>query len=477
MYNIDLRNVAPSGGLTCLFTKATLDESNLWHRRLGHINFKTMNILMDVKSVFLYGTIEEEVYVSQPPGVEDSHFLNKVYMVEKALYGLHQALKAWCETLFTYLLENRFRRGTIDKTLFIKKDIGDILLVPVYVDNIIFGSTKKLLCDEFEQMMHKRFQMSSMEELTFFLGLQKASTPIETNKALLKDEEAQDMDVPLYRSMIRSLIYLTASRPGIMFAVCACARFQVTPKVSHLHVVKRIFRYLNGQPKLGLWYPRDSPFDLEAFSDSDYVRASLDRKSITGVNEDVQIRALIDGKKIIVTETSIRRDLQLQDAEGTACLPNDTIFKELARMRFVQVFVNHQLGDMSHHKRIFVSPSLSKKVFAHIKREEKGFSGIITPSFETMMVQAPKEVGEDSERKETEVPHIEPLTEESIPTTSNDPLPSGEDIMQLSELMELCTKLSDRVLSLEQIKTNQAAKIEKLKKRNLKERRRRELMG
>ncbi|GJU06292.1 ribonuclease H-like domain-containing protein [Tanacetum coccineum] len=148
----------------------------------------------------------------------------------------------------------------------------------VYVDDIIFGSTKKSLCVEFEQMMHKRFQMSSIGELTFFLGF----TPIETNKSFLKDKEVEDVDVHLYRSIIRSLMYLTASRPNIMFDVCACARFQVTPKTSHLYAMKRIFRYLKGQPKLGLWYPRDSPFKLEAFSDSDYARASLDRKSTTG---------------------------------------------------------------------------------------------------------------------------------------------------------------------------------------------------
>ncbi|GJT61126.1 putative ribonuclease H-like domain-containing protein [Tanacetum coccineum] len=127
---------------------------------------------MDVKSAFLYGTIEEEVYVCQPPGFEDPQFPDKVYKVEKALYGLHQAPRAWYETLSTYLLENGYRRGTIDKTLFIKKDRGDILLVQVYVDDIIFGSTKKSLCVEFEQMMHKRFQMSSMGEPSFFLGLQ-----------------------------------------------------------------------------------------------------------------------------------------------------------------------------------------------------------------------------------------------------------------------------------------------------------------
>ncbi|GKD47933.1 hypothetical protein Tco_1276909, partial [Tanacetum coccineum] len=150
-----------------------------------------------------------------------------------------------------------------------------------------------------------------MGELTFFLGLQvkqkedgifisqdkyvaeilkkfdfanvkTASTPIETQKPLVKDEEASDVDVHLYRSMIGSLMYLTASRPDIMFAVCACSRFQVTPKSSHLSAVKRIFRYLKGKPKLGLWYPRVSSFDLESYSDSDYAGANLDRKSTTG---------------------------------------------------------------------------------------------------------------------------------------------------------------------------------------------------
>ncbi|GJU35322.1 putative ribonuclease H-like domain-containing protein [Tanacetum coccineum] len=182
----------------------------------------------------------------------------------------------------------RFRRWIIDKTLFIKKDKGDILLVEVYVDDIIFGSTKKSLCVEFESLMYKKFQMSSIGELTFFLGLlvtqrddgifisqdkymadilkkfdfvtmKTASTPIKTHKELLKDKEAEDMDVHLYRLM-----------------------FQVTPKVSHLHAMKRIFRYLKGQSKLGLWYPRDSPFDLEAFFDSDYVGASLDMISTIG---------------------------------------------------------------------------------------------------------------------------------------------------------------------------------------------------
>ncbi|GJS39375.1 uncharacterized mitochondrial protein-like protein [Tanacetum coccineum] len=174
---------------------------------------------------------------------------------------------------------------------------------------------------EFEKLMHDKFQMSYMGEISFFLGLQvqqksdgifisqdkyvaeilnkfdfasvkTAITPMETNKALIKDEESEDVDVHLYRSMIGSMMYLTTSSSDIMFDVCTCARFQVTPKTSHLNVVKRIFRYLKGQPKLGLWYPRDSPFDLEAFSDSDYAGASLDRKSTTGCCQFLSKRSI-----------------------------------------------------------------------------------------------------------------------------------------------------------------------------------------
>ncbi|GKF76439.1 putative ribonuclease H-like domain-containing protein [Tanacetum coccineum] len=140
---------------------------------LAYAPFKNIMVYqMDVKSDFLYGKIEEELYVCQPSGFEDPNFPNRVYKVEKALYGLHQAPRAWYETLSTYLLDNGFVRGKIDKTLFIRRENGDILLVQVYVDYIIFGSTKKLLCIELEKMIHKKFQMSFMGELTFFLGLQ-----------------------------------------------------------------------------------------------------------------------------------------------------------------------------------------------------------------------------------------------------------------------------------------------------------------
>ncbi|GKF16457.1 putative ribonuclease H-like domain-containing protein, partial [Tanacetum coccineum] len=213
---------------------------------------------MDVKSAFLYGTIEEEGYVTQPPGFKDPDHPDKVYKV----------------------------------------------------DDIILGSTNKELCTAFEKLIKDKFQMSSMGELTFFLGLhvqqkedeifisqdkyvaeilkkfnytdvKSASTLVDLEKPLVKDGDADDVDVHLYRSMIGSLMYLTASRPDIMFAVCACAKFQVTPKTSHLLAVKRIFRYLKGESTLGLWYSRDSPFELVAYTDSDYAGATQDRKSTT----------------------------------------------------------------------------------------------------------------------------------------------------------------------------------------------------
>ncbi|GKF18839.1 uncharacterized mitochondrial protein-like protein, partial [Tanacetum coccineum] len=242
-----------------------------------------------VKSAFLYGTIEEEVYDTQPPRFKDPENPDKVYKVVKALYGLHQAPRVWYETLANYLLGNGFKRGKIDQTLFIKKQKGDILLVHVYVDDIIFGSTNKELCTRFEKLIKDKFKMSSLGELTFFLGLQvqlkedglfisqdkyvdeilnkfnytdvkSASTPVDFEKPLVKDRDANDVDVHFYRSMIVSLMYLTASRPDIMFVVCAYARFHVTSKTSHLLAIKRIFRYLKGKPTLGLWYSRDSPF-------------------------------------------------------------------------------------------------------------------------------------------------------------------------------------------------------------------------
>ncbi|GJW07214.1 putative ribonuclease H-like domain-containing protein [Tanacetum coccineum] len=237
---------------------------------------------MDVKSAFLYGTIEEEVYVHQPPGFVDHAHPNKVYKVIKALSGLNQAPRAWYDTLSSFLMENGFRRGTIDKTLFIKKKKSDIMLVQVSMGELTFFLGLQVKQQPDGIFISQNKYVADILKKFDFLSIRTTTTLIESNKPLVKNEDGVDVGIHVYMSMIGSLMYLTASRPDIMFAVYACARFKVTPKASHLNAVKRIFRYLKHQPKLGLWYPRDSPFELEAFSDSDYGGASLDRKSTTG---------------------------------------------------------------------------------------------------------------------------------------------------------------------------------------------------
>nr|GEU97354.1 uncharacterized mitochondrial protein AtMg00810-like [Tanacetum cinerariifolium] len=496
--------------------------------------------------------IKEEVYVCQPPRFEDLDFPNRVYKVAKALYGLHQAPRA-CQD--KYVSE------------FLKK----------------FGFTK----------------------------VKTASTPMKTQKPLLKDEDDVEVDVYMYRSIIGSLMYLTSSRPDIMFEVYACARYQVNLKVLHLYDVKKIFRYLKGQPKLGLWYSKDSPFDLVAYIDSDYAGASLDRKSTTGgcqffrcrliswqckkqivvansttkaeyvaassscgqvlwiqnqlldygfeqiadflnanpikyaltvnptiyvsciepfwsttvaktINGEAQIHVRVDGKKVIVSEASVRRDLQFTDEEGVDCLPNSTIFEQLASMGFVSLFLEKQLDGMSNHERKYILPSHTKKIFRNMRRAGKGFSGRITPLFPTMVVQsklgedeaAHKELGDNLVRAATTASSLEakqdsgninktqskktPNESSSQGTDSSDghrcqeamgdtiaqtrfesvykqskdsllargnTLQSDEDRRKLNELMELCTNLQTRVIDFEKIKTTQANEIDSLKRR------------
>nr|GEW69355.1 hypothetical protein [Tanacetum cinerariifolium] len=175
--------------------------------------------------------IEEEVYVYQPLGFEDPNFSDKVYKVKKSLYGLHQAPKAWYETLSTYLLDNGFHTRKIDKTLFIRRHKDDILLVQVYVDDIIFGELTFFLGLKVKQKQDGIFisQDKYVAKILKEYGFSKvnnASTPMETQKPLLKDEDGKEVDVHMYRSMIGSFMYLTSSMPDIMFAVCACARYQ-----------------------------------------------------------------------------------------------------------------------------------------------------------------------------------------------------------------------------------------------------------
>nr|GEU65683.1 uncharacterized mitochondrial protein AtMg00810-like [Tanacetum cinerariifolium] len=468
--------------------------------------------------------------VAKDQGFEDPDYPDKVYKVVKALYGLHQAPRA-CQ----------------DK----------------YVAEIL-----------------KKFRLTDGKS---------ASTPIDTEKPLLKDPDGEDVDVHTYRSMIGSLMYLTSSRPDIMFAVCACACFQMTPKASHLHAIKRIFRYLKGKPHLGLWYLKDSPFDLVAYSDSDYAGASLDRKSTTKgcqflgckliswqckkktvvatsfteaeyvaassccaqvlwiqnqlldyglelmelmvflllsdekvgvevsavdlqtsvavkkVNDVTRLQALVDKKKVVITEASIRDTLHLDDAEGVECLPNEEIFTELARigyekpstkltfykafflsqwkflihtilqcmsakrtslnkfsssmvfaviclstgrkfnfsmyifdsllrnvdsptkfylyLRFIQLMIRKQVGDISSHSTKYTSYALTQKVFANMRRVGKGFSGVETPLFERMIVEQQVDKG-DAKVNVDDVPAVG-VAAEGVISATNDEVPTA----------------------------------------------------
>nr|GEX77999.1 hypothetical protein [Tanacetum cinerariifolium] len=211
------------------------------------------DVVADMNNLDTTIQIKEEVYVCQPPGFEDPDFPDRVYKVEKHSMDYIKLLELEELTIFMGLQVKQNKDG-----IFISQD--------KYVAKILkkFGFTK----------------------------VKTASIPMETQKPLLKDEDGEEVDVHMYRSMISSLIYLTSSRPDNMFVVSACARYQVNPKVSHLHVVKRTFRYLKGQPKLGLWYLKDSPFDLVAYTDSDYVGASLDMKSTTGSCQFLKCRLI-----------------------------------------------------------------------------------------------------------------------------------------------------------------------------------------
>ena len=266
---------------------------------------------MDVKSAFLNGVLSEEVYVKQPPGFEDPVHPDYVFKLNRALYGLKQAPRAWYERLSKFLIETGFSMGKVDKTLFVKHQNKDLIVVQIYVDDIIFGSTNNLLCDEFAKSMSQEFEMSQMGELSFILGLQikqreddifisqekyakelvkkfglenakEAKTPMSTNSKLDLDEQGKTVDSRQYRGMIGSLLYLTASRPDLMLSVCVCARFQSLPKESHMCLVKRIIRYVRGTLDLGLWYPRGSHFDLVGYCDADFAGCVTDRKSTSG---------------------------------------------------------------------------------------------------------------------------------------------------------------------------------------------------
>nr|GEY46549.1 putative ribonuclease H-like domain-containing protein [Tanacetum cinerariifolium] len=311
---------------------------------------------MDVKSSFLYGTIEEELYLCQPPGFEDPDYPDKVYKVVKALYGLHQAPRAWYGTLAKYLQKNGFQRGKIDQTLFIKKQKGDILLIQVYVDDIIFGSVNKKLCKAFEKLMKDNFQMNG----------KSASTPIDTEKPLLKDPDGKDVDVHIYSAGFDQIVDFLNNKV-IHYAL------MVNPTI-YVSCIKQFWA----------------------------------TTSIKKTNDVVKLQALIDRKNVVVTEDIIRQDLRLDDADGRKFNFSKYIFDSMVRnvdspskflmyLRFLQVLINNQVDDLSFHTTKYTSLVLTQKVFANMRRIGQGFSRVETPLFSTMLVQPQAAVKEEDE--------------------------------------------------------------------------------
>ncbi|WVZ90271.1 LOW QUALITY PROTEIN: hypothetical protein U9M48_036585 [Paspalum notatum var. saurae] len=249
---------------------------------------------MDVKSAFLNGFIEEEVYVRQPPGFESARFPNRVYKLRKALYGLKQAPRVWYARLKSFLLKSRFVMGSVDKTLFLLSRGGDTLIVQIYVDDIIFGGSFHALVSSSSSSGYRSSKalkepLSIKPKYTrdilkkFDIGDSKPmTTPMSTNTALDADEDGEAVDQKELRGMIGSLLYLTVTRPDIQFAVCLCARYQASPRTSHRQAVKRIFRYLKFTPEFGLWYFSGSSLSLKGFSDADHAGCRIDRKSTSG---------------------------------------------------------------------------------------------------------------------------------------------------------------------------------------------------
>jgi len=266
---------------------------------------------MDVKSAFLNGVLDEEVYIEQLDEFILGNDPKLVCRLKKALYGLKQAPRAWYYCLDKYLHQQGFTKGSTDSNLYIKVDNEKLLIIVVYVDDIIFGSNEEDISQNFALLMQKEFEMSMLCELTYFLGLQvqqnkdgiflsqtkylkqilkkygmedskPVCTPMVTGCSLSANDESTAVHQPTCRSMIGSLIYLTGTRPDIMHVVGIVGRFQANPKESHLQAVKRIFKYLQGTQNYGLWYPRGIDLTLHAYTDADWVGSMDDRKSTSG---------------------------------------------------------------------------------------------------------------------------------------------------------------------------------------------------
>ncbi|GJV64315.1 retrovirus-related pol polyprotein from transposon TNT 1-94 [Tanacetum coccineum] len=222
---------------------------------------------MDVKTTFLNGILIEKVYVNQPDGFVDQDNPNHVYKLKKALYGLKQAPRMWFDLLLKFLLTQEFSKGTVDPTLFIRREDRDILLILQSPRGIFINQSKYAL----ESL--KKYGMESCDPMDI---------PMVEKSKLDEDKHGKAVDPIHYHGMVGTLMYLTANRPDLTFAICMCSRYQAKPTEKHLHVIKRIFKYLRGTVNRGLWYPKDSSFALTAYADADHAGCQDTRRSTSG---------------------------------------------------------------------------------------------------------------------------------------------------------------------------------------------------
>nr|GEW92463.1 hypothetical protein [Tanacetum cinerariifolium] len=342
---------------------------------------------MDVKSALLYGTIKEEVYVCQPPGFKDPDYPDKVYKVVKALYGLHQVPRAWYEILANYLLKND-------------------------------------LCKAFEKLTKDKFQMSSMGELTFFLGLQA--------------KQKQDGIFISQDKYVAKIL----GKFGLIDGKSTSTGIDTKKPLLKDPDVKRIFRYLRGKTHLGLWYPKDSPFNLVAYSDSDYAGVSLDRKSTTEgfqfqgcrliswqCKKQTIVVTLSTEAKYVAAASCCAQVLWIQNQllDYSLVRDMDSSSKFYMYLRFLQPMINAQIADLSSHTTKYTSLALTQKVFANMRRVGKGFSRVDTPLFEGMLV--PQQAHDDVDAAAEDEDVAEATPPSPTPATTPTPPPPQQELI------------------------------------------------
>ena len=267
---------------------------------------------LDVKSAFLHGELNEAVFVKQPQGYEKKGEEYKVYKLKKALYVLKQAPHAWYSQIEAYLVKEGFEKCNCEHTLFIKRgDGGKILIVSLYVDDLIFTGNDVSMFVKFKNSMKLEFDMTDLGKMKYFLGVEvlqnpegiyisqrkyekdvlerfrmkksnSVKNPIVPSVRLMKDEEGSKVNDIMYKQLVGSLMYLTVTRPNLMYVMSLISRFMASPIKLHLQATKRVLRYLKGTVDLGVFYKNEGNGELMAYTDSDYARDVDDRKSTSG---------------------------------------------------------------------------------------------------------------------------------------------------------------------------------------------------